>query len=339
MVPQSSPASTDSARGAYSRSGAGREGNKLGRIKGGRTSVQVREVRRSVKSGRERERRRGDRVQPVPLRRMMPEVGKALFEHRYRGERPSERASYTEGRSPSNIPLHLVQQVVWLGEDAAIVRVVLERDVRCEALHPMDPTGSTENCTLGDGESNEECQVRCVVMAEAYLPTSSQTLTIRVRIPCKRDETEHSSTTSGKAVEDDAMECDASLQEICQSRQQQRCALKERREAEARRGVREISTAIQEVGLRTQAHTALSGEQLNTQVVGNDKKVSNAFSILLIRANATVPVKRIDLGSGSWRDSVGELVGCPAGQELTLVRESTVVRGNRYTHCIVSRLG
>lgn len=334
-VPESAPASTDNTREAYSRSTAERDDKKSGRNKGGRTNVKGREVGRSVKQGRGR----GGRVQPVPLRRVVPEAGKAPFEHRYRGEGPSERGAHTEGGSPSDTPLHLVQQVVRLGYDAAIVRVVLERDVCCKALHPTDPAGSTENRHRGDSQRSEECQVRCIVMAEAYLPGSSQTLTIRVRIPCNRSETEHSSTTNGKAVEDDTIECETSIGEMCESRQRQRCALKESREAEARNGVREIAIAIQEVGLRTQAYTGVSGERLNTQVMGNDKRRNNAFSILLVRANATVPVKRIDLGSGSWRDSVGELVGCPVGQELTSVRASAVLWGNKYAHCIVLRRG
>lgn len=295
--------------------------------------MQGREVGRSVKEGRSRG--RGGRVRPVLLRRVMPAVGKAPFERRYRGEGPSERGSHTEGGSPSNTPLHLVHQVVRLGDDAAIVRVVLERDVCCKALHPTDPAGSTENRNRGDSQSSEECQVRCVVMAEAYLPGSSQTLTIRVRIPCNRSETERSSSTNGEAVEDDATECETPSGEMCESRQRQRCALKESREAEARNGVREISTAVQEVGLRTQAYTGESGERLHTQVMGNEKRVNNAFSILLVRANATVPVKRIDLGSGSWRDSVGELVGCPVGQELTSVRASAVSWGKKYAHRIM----
>ncbi|CAN0196546.1 unnamed protein product, partial [Ectocarpus sp. 13 AM-2016] len=43
---------------------------------------------------------------------------------------------------------------------------------------------------------------------------------------------------------------------------------------------------------------------------------NNAFSMLLVRANVVVPVRRLHLGSGSWREAIGELVGCPTGQEL-----------------------
>lgn len=52
------------------------------------------------------------------------------------------------------------------------------------------------------------------------------------------------------------------------------------------------------------------------------RRRNNAFSILLVRANTSVPITRVDLGSGSWREAMGELVGCPDDEELTTVRNN-----------------
>lgn len=305
-VPESAPTSTDIA---------GKEYKKSGRDKGGRKGVKGREV-----GMRGRGKRR--RVQPVPVRRVLPEEGKAPFERRYRGEGPLERSTCTGEGPPSDIPVHLVQQVVRLGDDAAIVRVVLEPASCCHALHPTDPTGLIKNRNRGDSQSSEPCQVRCVVKAEAYLPGSSHTLTLRVQVPGDISQMK-CGTTDGISVEDDTTECETFMEELCQSRQRQWFALKEQRQEEAQNGIREVSTAIQEVKLATQAHTRRSFKRQNTQATGNDdERVNNAFSILLVRAKMTEPVRQIDLGSGSWRDSMGELVGCPVGQELTSVRAS-----------------
>lgn len=49
---------------------------------------------------------------------------------------------------------------------------------------------------------------------------------------------------------------------------------------------------------------------------------NNAFSILLVRVNTSVPITRVGLGSGSWREAIRELVGCPDDKELTTVRNN-----------------
>lgn len=62
---------------------------------------------------------------------------------------------------------------------------------------------------------------------------------------------------------------------------------------------------------------------------GNDneeQRRNNAFSVLLVRANTSVPTTRVELGSGSWREAIGELVGCPEGNELTTVRTKNHAR-------------
>lgn len=127
---------------------------------------------------------------------------------------------------------------------------------------------------------------------------------------------------------------DAGHEEECRSRKQQRRLLWEACAAEARGGAAELLAAVQEAmntsdisqgGLLSRKNAGVATEQ--HQSLGIDKraddsqpKLSNAFSMLLIRANVVVPIKRLSMASGSWREAIAQLVGCPPGQELRAVR-------------------
>lgn len=132
---------------------------------------------------------------------------------------------------------------------------------------------------------------------------------------------------------------DAGHEEECRSRKQQRRLLWEARATERRRGAAEMLAAVQgaisdshvsllarkSAGTATQQH----GQGLDKHANGGQPKSNSAFGMLLIRANAIVPIERLSLASGSWREAIGELVGCPAGQGLRAVRFVTWPHGDQ----------
>lgn len=134
---------------------------------------------------------------------------------------------------------------------------------------------------------------------------------------------------------------DAGHEEECRSRKRQRRVLLEARATEARRGTAEMLAAVQRAtgGI---SHGSLLGRKnagaisQQRQSLCSDKRASdsqpkqnNAFSMLLIRANVIAPMKRLSLTSGSWREAIGELVGCPPGQELRAVRGTSALASRR----------
>lgn len=243
----------------------------------------------------------------------------------------------------------------------AVVRVVLEtRDAGC-------------SCDRDQGSTNGgRCGVRGVIRVEAYLPDSSRTLAIRIKVPPTpavatiKDETEGAAslTTSsgsngvaeGTALAPEFAEIaaagghrekadgsissggnganergtttqgeqqlflreDGRWRELCRSRKQRRRALRKARIAEAERGLSETLSTVQKA--KRLSDSATKEEDFDSKTGSSVRQhENNAFSMLLIRANVVVPVRRIHLGSGSWREAIGELVGCPNGQKLRTV--------------------
>ncbi|CAM9653733.1 unnamed protein product [Ectocarpus fasciculatus] len=263
----------------------------------------------------------------------------------------------------------------------AVVRAVLEPpaantcDCDGTAGHEQD---DREDC--GRQQNEGTCEVRSVVRVEAYLPDSSTTLTLRVKVP-PSSSTSSQTTIEGNGTlptevqnneggEDHAtlplrikvatsscvkggapaaadakckeqqaslhLLADGEVKEECRSRKKRRRACRDARNAEARRGDAEMFTVVQDaagdISKRTSSHTRWrSGgmdmfeettdpnEGLDDPPNGDShhqRQHNNAFSMLLVRANVVVPVRRLNLGSGSWREAIGKLVGCPPGQEL-----------------------
>lgn len=268
--------------------------NKSGREEGGL-------IGREGKLGIGMVRDKGVAMQPAPLRCALHCLKGVPFHLRYRGEGPLEKPeSYSVEKENNEIPTLLAHQVVRLGGNIpAIVRVVLEPPAKCNIIHHINDN---------HGDQVGRCQVRCVVRTEAYLSESSTTLTIHVR----------AATSAGHGRK----EQEQPVEEECRSRTRQLQALKIKREAEVNRGELERCIVFQ------RAHTESSGAKTQSEQPqgsradhpGGEPRRSSAFSTLLIRANINVPIKRVDLGSGSWRETIGRLVGCPLGQDLRMVR-------------------
>ncbi|CAN0541184.1 unnamed protein product, partial [Ectocarpus sp. 12 AP-2014] len=261
----------------------------------------------------------------------------------------------------------------------AVVRAVLEPasantcDCDGTAGHEQD---DRDDC--GRRENEGRCEVRTVIRVEAYLPDSSTTLALRVKVPpsyftsskttVESDGTLPAEVHNNEGKEDQAMlplrikvatsscikggapvvadtECkerrqslyaDAEHKEECRLRKERRRACRGARNAEVRRGNVEMFAVVQgaigDVSKRTSSHTrSRKGGMDNFEETPNPngglhnrpdgegyqrQQHNNAFSMLLVRANVVVPVRRLHLGSGSWREAIEELVGCPPGQEL-----------------------
>ena len=101
-------------------------------------------------------------------------------------------------------------------------------------------------------------------------------------------------------------------------------ALREKHDAEVNSNLAEVSAVFK----RSSKESSDAGKKASHRAHGSQgdgsdcqqPRRSNAFSILLVRANTRVPTTRVDLGSGSWREAIGEMVGCPGGQKLSAVR-------------------
>lgn len=308
-----------------------------------------------------------------------------------------------------NRPTPLAQQVLRLedggttGDGAssssesvvAVVRAVLEPPSRkkCDwdcALLP-DKRNQEDGGDLGLRRDLGLCKVREVIRVEAYLPSSSTTLMLRVKVPSVAtastrgvegsaaaethrmgnadNDSVHplrvtvSTATKGTdsaaapartdiggtADAGDDRRCEKKFQapadtgheEECRSRKQQRRIFWEARATEARRGAAETLAAVQEASADLSQGSLLarkhfSGTTQQQQSLGSDKrahdsqpKPNNAFSMLLIRANAILPIERLSVTSGSWREAIGELVGCPLGVELRAVRGTRAVASRK----------
>ena len=355
------------------------------------------------------------------FRDVLPEgVGLLMpFEHRYRGEgflerRGPELGSNSHGaatfkpdkeppQSPNeHRPTPLAQQVLRLKDSGvggdgmgnssegvvAVVRAVLEPPPteKCDCdgtLHPDRGNQDSGDDDVGPRRNLRLCEVRGVVRVEAYIPSSSTTLLLRVKVPSAANTStlgvEGSAATAeayGRGTGDDdsvlplrvtvstttrgedsaaapagadtggtadiggGRRCekqfhtltDTGHEEECRSRKQQRRMLSEARATEARRGAAEMLAAVQQATAGVSQGSQLARDNAGAttqqrQSLRSDKsahdgqsKQNNAFSMLLIPANVFAPMERLSLTSGSWRESIGGLVGCPPGQELRAVR-------------------
>ncbi|CBN77134.1 hypothetical protein Esi_0036_0099 [Ectocarpus siliculosus] len=254
----------------------------------------------------------------------------------------------------------------------AVVRAVLEP----AAANTCDCDGTAGH--EQDDRDAGRCEVRTVIRVEAYLPDSSTTVALHVKVPpspstspkttVEGDGTLPTEVHKNEGGEDQATlplrinvatsscikggapvaadtECkerreslyvDAEHKQECRLRKKRRRACRDARYAEARRGDAEMFAVVQEAigdaSKRTSSHTRSQKGGMDTfeetpntneglynppDGEGHQRhKHNNAFSMLLVRANVVVPVRRLHLGSGSWRETIGKLVGCPAGQEL-----------------------
>lgn len=283
-------------------------------------------------------------VIPQPLRRG-PSLPAAivLLEHRYRGEGPLERISrIPDGRASGNPPILVAQQVMMFRDNTlAIVRVVLKSPTNCALVH-----GAVRQGSDGDGEQGEKCSVSCVLRVEAYLPGSSETLTLNVIAPTPVGRSTHTtvdmdgdaSTVDGCSNDRGSHTCEKERrvseskrdrQEVCRSRKERISQLKHVMGAEVERVEVELSGVLSREAALAFAfesarcdgrQSAATQPRSDGTVVDGRSRENNAFSILLVRANMTVPIALIGLGSGSWREQIGEMIGSPAGQELRLVR-------------------
>eukprot|EP00752_Nemacystus_decipiens_P007282 g6518.t1 len=328
------------------------------------------------------------------------------FERRYRGEGFLERRRPGLGpkshgaatikrdeerrQSPDQSrPKPLAQQVLRLeGSGAAggrmgsssesvvaVVRAVLEppptETCDCDRALHTDKGNQGGGKDLSLQSNLGLCEVRGVVRVEAYLPSSSTTLKLRVKVPVAATaftpgvEGSAETQTRGRGTADNDSvpplrvtvsttrgddsaaaparadrDCtvdagrgrgcekqfhtlaNAGHEEECRSRKHQRRMLIGARETEAKRGAVEMIAAVQEAtahiarssaGAATQQRPSLGS---NKSADDSEPKQNNAFSMLLVRANVVVPIKRLNQLSGSWREAIGELVGCPPGQEL-----------------------
>lgn len=284
---------------------------------------------------------------------------------------------HDEGR-----PLFLAQQVLRLegtGHDGegtvgtsecraasmsvvAVVRAVLE------------PPDVTCTCDCGKDSRHEgRCEVRGVIRVEAYLPDSSLTLTLRIKVsPAPTVVTTAINGTTAAVDGSDSnsakgapgycttkekeqklsLHVDSRRQEACRSRKQRRRALREARNAETERGLSDTLVAVQAATIVTMSTSnsdprtqkgrpqnadgvsvpATKSRTFGSQTGSSQRQQQNdAFSMLVIRANVVVPVSRLYLGSGSWREAIGELVGCPDGQRLRTVRLEVVAGNSRVS--------
>lgn len=282
-------------------------------------------------------------------------------------------------------------------EMVAIVRVVLEPRYtsRCDCDCALSPSADIQG-EHDRRKKQERCEVRGVVRVEAYLPSSSKTLSLRVRV--QPATTTASSTSIPTAAKDTSSPADdqtllcpikvaaaasvkggaataaeissphgpaygdqgrrktkgegqlvqpagARHKEECRSRKRRRRELREARDAEALKDAEAPKDTSKTVAAVQEASTGVSicssqarqqhdepsaaeapgdqGRVLDDLADDGQHKQSRAFSMLLIRANVVVPIRRLHIGSGSWREEIGELLGCPRGQELRMVREIT----------------
>lgn len=215
-------------------------------------------------------------------------------------------------------PEQLVRDVLRLRGEVAIVCAVLEPPLACNAVHP-DPTtklnGSNESA---DDHDTAQCEARCVVKVEAYFPVSSRTICVRFRLSPPASAATMAETTM--TISD--YHCIAKAAGgLCRSRKQQLEILRGKLKTEAKLGFQTMSNVLKQAAPRPSSSCISSGRDKIRQVDSVHLRVNNAFSCLLIRANVRIPMERVCLGNGSWRETVGELVGCPCGVELTTVSD------------------
>lgn len=123
-----------------------------------------------------------------------------------------------------------------------------------------------------------------------------------------------------------------------ETKQQLQQAFQEKHDAEVIGNSAEVSAAFEKARKESSdaagqksSHRTHGSQQGDGRDCRQRRRRNNAFSILLVRANTGVPVTRAELGSGSWREAIGELVGCPVDQKLSTVRNNhdrSIIRNN-----------
>lgn len=253
-------------------------------------------------------------VIPPPLRPTYPRSEGSPWERHCRGEDQSERWLHAVGgRSNHTATTLLSRKVVGLGDGViGIVRVMLDPSAECHLHHPCDSTH--------DGHSRL-CLVRCIIRVEVYLPETSTSLTLRIRLSKGDGEDGCGGIDPGHK--------DGLVGGRCEWRKQRLAELGKSLKKEMKRREEEIGAKIQE----TENSNLINEEKVLTQSLSEERKLaqqpqdgplqcspkSNSFNILLVKANFNMLVRRVFLGSGSWRQIIEEMVGSPSAQEIRKV--------------------
>lgn len=268
------------------------------------------------------------------LRQWPPDFDGLPLDRRYKGVGLQKREqSSSHVGSTTCYPSPLAQQVLRLDGEVGIVTVALDPIAKCHSVHP-ERNAIVQKKPTGDGQDGTaQCEVRCIVRVEVYLPRSSKTLVLCTRV----------SSTSRVPNESRVVHSNESRQFVmeheCHLRKRQRGALREALLVEEKTRAKDMSGVLE----KSISFSKLpSGSEARPQISGVDpdnRRVNNAFSVLLVRADLRVPVERIQLGSGSWKEAVGALVGCPSDVELRTVRTlwADSLSGNTI-HCNSHRL-
>lgn len=261
------------------------------------------------------------RRQPPPLRQLSHQrLGEVFSERRYRGERLSEQEPGTPGGGDdlaASEPEHLVTSVLRLRGEVAMVRAVLEPPRACGVIH-ADPC-TTKAKHDHRGEDGARCNVRCILKIEAYFPGNSKTMCICFRI-CSAASAPAIMTGQSPPIEGD-QHIARDLEEQCRSRQKELEVVRKMGETEVEMGIQSMSSVIKGATLRAASFGRSDDRDRTRNADPVHQPVNNAFSSLIIRADVRVPVERIRLGNGSWKEAVGDLVGCPRDVELRTVSE------------------
>lgn len=270
----------------------------------------------------------GMRLQPPPLCRLpSPGSDRLPFGNRCLVERAVEQQSEDLGTSGDETAGHLTfllkQAIRRFQGDVAIVRVVLDPARRCEHVHP-DP-GVTKGVTglpAGGGDT-VPCELRCLLRIEAYLPASSKIaclyVTVMSRQVCPTGVTTFAQKPSSVGVDPFSGDAFTAVAYACRSRRRQRMVLEDMRQTEMAVGMQCISELLRKAAVSPNGSGTLQGVEAKAGGAPVYARVNNAFSVLLIRADVRVPVSRVNLGSGSWKETASELVGCPSDVALKTV--------------------
>lgn len=244
---------------------------------------------------------------PPPLRPTCPRSDGSSWERHYTGDGQPQRQLHIVGGGPNRTATTLLsRQVVGLGDGVVgIVRVMLDPSAECHLHHP---------CVSTRDSQSRLCLVRCVIRAEVYLPETSTSLTLRIKLSEGKGKDEYGGIVPGHK--------DDPVGGRCEWRKRRLEELGEALEKEIKRREEEIGAEVQETANEVLTQSLSEGRELEQQPQDGPlhcRPKSNAFSILLVRANFNMPVRRVFLGSGSWRQITGEMVGSPSAQEMRKV--------------------
>lgn len=261
------------------------------------------------------------RRQPPPLRQLSHQwLGEASSGRHYWGETPSEQQLGAPGESDESTvwePEHLAISVLRLRGEVAMVRAVLEPPGACGVIHAEPSTAKSKDGRCGDDRAR--CNVRCMLQIEAYFPGNSKIMWIRCRI-CSAALAPAAVRGQSTPIEGDK-HIAAALKEHCRLRQKDLDVIREMRKTEDEMGVQSMSSVIKQATSRAASVGSSDDRHRRRNAHPVHQPGDNAFSSLIIRADVRVPVERIHLGNGSWKETVGDLIGCPRDVELRTVSE------------------